>query len=124
MTASSPVVGEGKRPTAERRERMTTDAVKMRRARRRYVRACMAWLEADRERIYELGERMQAFGLFAPTTAECDIRSSNLTNLARAAGYENYKGRHQWLLKTGWCAFWGFSASKYRRAKLEARAAS
>jgi hypothetical protein len=96
---------------------MIVDGAKMRRVRRKYVRRAAAWLEADRERIYQLTERMRELGLYAPTTAECDIRSGIISTLAKVNGHETPTLRHRWMLKTGWVAYWGWSASPRRRAK-------
>lgn len=108
------------KPTTERRARLTRDGAAMRRVRRRYLRKLRAWLEADRERIYELCDRMQALGLYAPTTVETDRRSGVLSSLAKLDGAETPRDRNAWLLRTGWAAYWGCSASKARKAKAGA----
>jgi hypothetical protein len=104
-----------------KRQRLTRDGAWMRRLRRKYLRRCAAWLEADRERIYELCAKMQARGLYAPTTCECDVRSGAISTLGKTYGYDSTKLRNQWLLKSGWSAFWGYYATKYRRARDTAR---
>lgn len=119
MTQATSTAAKPHTRTATRRERMTRDGADMRRARRRYIRKAAAWLEADRERIYELTERMRSFGLYAPTTAECDIRCGIIKTLALIAGEETFTNRHRWILRTGWNAFYGWSASQFRRAKAE-----
>jgi hypothetical protein len=105
------------RPTTERRERMTLDRAAMRRVRLRYLRRVRPWLESDRERVYDLGERMRELGLYAKTTAECDIRSGILSNLAWIDGADKPKLRWAWLLRTGWSAYYGWSKSQARREK-------
>lgn len=105
------------------RGRLTRDSEWMRRARRRYVGRLRFWLNADKERIYELSERMKAIGLYAPTSTETSIRCSILSILAWFDGCDrpHHGRRDRWLMQNGWHPYWGNWGSRSYRAKQRRR---
>lgn len=94
-------------PTMTIRRRLMRDAEEMRHRRRSYIKKLLAWLEADRDRIFILCRRMKENGLYAPSTYLPDIRCGVLSHMAKLYGYESKKLQSVWLLKTGWAAYWG-----------------
>jgi ABC-type hemin transport system ATPase subunit len=104
------------KPTNERRGRMYADRKRMNRVRMRYVARHRAWLEADKERVYEFAERIIALGLLARTTGETFARCSIIGAIARLDGVK-LRERFGWLSRTGWGEFWGCYSTKARRER-------
>lgn len=101
-----------------RRKRMERDNRAMARVRRRYVRAFRVWLLADKERVYEMADRMIELGLFSPLYAS-GARCSIIRSLAEQDGCRFDRDRwNRWLIREGWNPYWGYWGTKEYRAKL------
>lgn len=100
-----------------RRKRMERDNRAMVRVRRRYIRAFRVWLCADKERVYEMADRMIELGLYSKLYAS-GARFSIISYLAEMDGCRFDRDTwNRWLIKEGWHAYWGYWGTKEYRAK-------